>query len=103
MGGPTDDCILCPDSFKWLHQVDGKCYADCPVKYFGQLLINQCRPCDLTCKTCNGIFPNSCLSCDGSLYFNFLANTCVSNCVAVNLTHSINQANMCAYCKYNIY
>ena len=99
MGSATDDCILCPDVNKWLHLVDGKCYADCPVNYFGNTLINKCRPCEATCKTCNGIFNNNCLSCGGSLYLNFLSNTCISNCVAANLTHSISQANMCALCN----
>lgn len=57
--------------------------------------MNQCRPCDSTCYTCNGFTNTTCLSCTGDLYFNPNLFACVENCEFYALTASLTKANLC--------
>jgi hypothetical protein len=99
----NDDCILCPSSLPFLHQIDGNCYLDCPHPYFGQSLIKECRICHSSCYTCNNIFENNCTSCIGNLYYHKNLSLCVSNCEQYGLTKSISQSNICTVCKLDFY
>ncbi|CAG9331567.1 unnamed protein product [Blepharisma stoltei] len=57
------------------------CITTCPAGTYKDSPNYYCRPCDITCLTCNGSTANDCLSCPttGPIYFNS-QNQCVSNC-----------------------
>ena len=87
-------CLNCKDEEIYLLISDGTCHSDCSPNYFGNDLINQCRPCDSSCYTCNGKEPNQCLSCTGNLYFYDKEKTCIENCEIFSLTKSVSLINV---------
>ena len=48
-------------------------------KTYENSITNECSPCDVSCKTCDGPSKSNCLSCDGSNYFLY-ETYCVVNC-----------------------
>ena len=88
-------CLNCKDEEIYLRLSDGTCHSDCSPNYYGNDLINQCRPCHSLCYTCNGEESNQCLSCTGSLYFYDTDKTCIENCESVGLTKSLTRINIC--------
>ena len=83
----SNTCLKCPSSEKYLHK-DNNCYSTCPISYFGDDYLSQCRKCFTGCATCFGRNATSCLTCEQGYYFLKLNNSCVSNCEMFKLTVS---------------
>ena len=73
---PTN-CLSC-NSGKYLLHANNSCVS-CNVNgYFADIMTGHCQQCDSSCKTCSGILPTNCLSCNSGKYLLQLNNTCVS-------------------------
>uniref|UniRef100_A0A8C2Z4C6 Growth factor receptor domain-containing protein n=1 Tax=Cyclopterus lumpus TaxID=8103 RepID=A0A8C2Z4C6_CYCLU len=64
------ECIHCPAHCGECNQdglsvrYNGECLAKCPNSTYYDATTNECRDCDMSCQTCSGHQPSSCLSCD---------------------------------------
>lgn len=66
--GADGSCIDCRSGKVFLANITGKfCLSTCPVYYYYQFGIN-CLDCYRTCKTCNGVNNDNCLTCIDGLY-----------------------------------
>jgi proprotein convertase subtilisin/kexin type 5 len=67
--GPTSySCISCGGSFYLLaNSSGGYCLASCPTIGYIQVGTN-CKTCDPTCNTCNGVSANQCADCAANYY-----------------------------------
>ena len=90
----NNNCLICRNN-NYLYVNDGSCVEECPVTYFGNDKIKQCRECHETCYKCTDRFYNNCTACTGSLYYNYKDNTCIENCESVGLTKSNTRPNIC--------
>ena len=59
---------------------NGSCYNPCPnATYESVVGVNRlCIGCDVTCLTCNGGYPNNCLSC--AFGSDLINGQCVGSC-----------------------
>ena len=78
--GPNEDnCTVCS---KDLVLAGGHCVStqDCPDGQYFQISVAKCKPCDPSCKTCNGGEKNNCLTCPPGLYLDVGTTSCNANC-----------------------
>jgi proprotein convertase subtilisin/kexin type 5 len=78
--GPNED--NCTGCSKDLLLAGGYCVAsqDCPDGQYFQPSLTKCKPCDPSCKTCNGGEENNCLTCPPGLYLDMGKTSCNANC-----------------------
>lgn len=98
----TTICSVCDTKAEFLHK-DANCYSICPLGFFNDTYLKQCRPCDSTCYTCSAKLVNNCLSCTGLLYLVKSLNICVNNCEQYGLTKSVSISNVCVPCIIYLY
>ena len=91
------NCLTCPESNVYLNPDTGECLNKCPVKYFDNFYMNQCRKCHITCYTCIDENQNTCLSCIDPTFLlvNEYGSFCVENCEYYGLTSSKINGNLC--------
>ena len=94
-GDTKDTCMLCPETAKYIHPVDGLCKSECPTGYYERDDMNQCRPCEATCYKCNWTFEFNCTECTGARYLVEHEGRCVEKCEDFNLTASNITNNLC--------
>ena len=91
----NDDCIACPTTTIFLNPADGTCVSQCAPTFFGNTMMNECRPCDTTCYQCTGIYATNCTACTGTLYLQPNLNMCIPNCETYGMTNSLTTPNTC--------
>ena len=101
-GDTNDKCISCADSNLYINPVDGSCVAKCPIGYYPDDHLNQCRKCHDTCYTCEndddsrfGWKSTSCTSCIDDLFLVKDRKVCINNCEEYSLTASQIHNNLC--------
>ena len=90
-GDISDKCITCPPKEQHIFPEDGTCMATCPIGYYNDSIINQCRKCHSTCYTCYNFTDTSCLSCNQTANGEILRlvehlGKCVPDCEVYGLT-----------------
>ena len=101
-GDTNDKCISCVDSNLYINPIDGSCVDKCPIGYYADDHINQCRKCHETCYTCENDDDNrygwkstSCTSCIDDLFLVKDQKICIDNCEEYSLTASQVHNNLC--------
>ena len=87
-------CIECREGY-FLFIGNGTCVEKCPVKYYGNTNINQCRDCHSTCYECESFLYNTCLKCTGDYYLIEEQKICVEHCEDYDLVKSGIENNKC--------
>lgn len=94
----VDTCLECYNE-KIYVDANADCVSNCGVGYFGDDLVDFCRSCNYTCKTCSERLGTNCTSCFENYYLLMSNMSCVDNCTEFDLFFSyINQT--CTDCKY---
>ncbi|CAD8121931.1 unnamed protein product [Paramecium sonneborni] len=73
----TQNCLVCAQNYYRLKN-NGLCYSLCPDGYYNNNIGSLCSPCHPICKTCYGLLPQNCLSCNSPLAY--FENECLSEC-----------------------
>jgi len=60
----------------FLHK--NKCLKTCPIGFFGEKSISECKACDSTCDTCSDAYATSCDGCRKGTFLH--QGKCVSVC-----------------------
>ena len=50
--GDSNNCISCLEESPFLNIIDGSCVENCPINFYNNIYINQCRNCYKTCLKC---------------------------------------------------
>lgn len=75
------NCNLCANgTYKYIG--DQSCYGICPSTYYANQARRFCEKCDITCKECDGGYPENCTSCQASSNYKYLliSRMCVAKC-----------------------
>ena len=86
-------------------EYETNCVEDCPVGFYGNSSTKSCEQCDLTCKTCDGADPNSCLTCPAGTFFFIDKSSCVPYCPIGSFLNPDKNCKLCdekcAECSIN--
>ena len=99
-GDISDKCITCKPLEQHIFPEDGTCMATCPIGYYNDSIINQCRKCHSSCYTCYNYTNTSCLSCGNNTKNEPLKlvehlGICVLNCQKYGLTNMTTDNHRC--------
>ena len=91
---------ICPSpSYNFDNTVNGQkqCLETCGAGNYIDSPNNYCRPCDSSCKTCEGITASDCLSCNLTGLTPFLTDTkrCLAACLVTLFRYTINGEKRC--------
>ncbi|CAD8072273.1 unnamed protein product [Paramecium primaurelia] len=90
----TQNCLVCAQNYFRLKS-NGLCYSKCPDGYYNNQIGYLCSPCHPICRTCSGLLPQNCLSCNSPLAY--YQNECLTEC----LDGYGNVNNVCTPCVSN--
>ncbi|XP_062333907.1 proprotein convertase subtilisin/kexin type 5 [Osmerus eperlanus] len=76
-GGAADECLSCAHRLLYLRK-EGRCLSTCPQGHYRDSQHLTCEPCHPSCRSCSGVDPQVCESCDPG--YSLSDGLCESQC-----------------------